>query len=60
MLLYLSFVLITGVCLVLALKKRKIAFLAIPFLTLFGYGVAQVILVPLPFIDTVRFIFSLS
>ncbi|MGD6802234.1 hypothetical protein ACQCVK_09710 [Rossellomorea vietnamensis] len=60
MLLYFGFILITGVCLVLALRKRKVVFLAIPFLSLFGYGAAQVILVPLPFIDTVKFIFSLS
>ncbi|WP_421382046.1 hypothetical protein ACOJQI_21735 [Bacillus salacetis] len=60
MLLYLGFILITGLCLVLALKKRKVFFLAIPFVSLFGYGVVQVVLVPLPFVDTVKFIFSLS
>ncbi|RIW36115.1 hypothetical protein D3H55_06560 [Bacillus salacetis] len=60
MLLYLGFIIITGACLVLALKKKKASFLAIPFISLFGYGLVQIILVPLPFIDTVKFIFSLS
>jgi hypothetical protein len=50
---------ITGVCLFLALRKKKPIFLAVPFLSIFAYFLVQIILVPAPFMETVKFIFSL-
>ncbi|MEW9052810.1 MAG: hypothetical protein AB2392_16735 [Neobacillus sp.] len=50
---------ITAVCLFLALKKKKPIFLVMPFLSIFIYFLVQIILVPAPFMDTVKFIFSL-
>ncbi|MFE8701823.1 hypothetical protein ACFYKX_14580 [Cytobacillus sp. FJAT-54145] len=51
---------ITIVCLFLALKKKKTFFLVIPFISIFFYFLVQIILVPMPFIDTIKFIFSLK
>lgn len=51
---------ITGVSLFLGLKKNKVIFLAIPFLSIFLYFLIQIIMVPAPFFETVKFIFSLS
>ncbi|OLS38386.1 hypothetical protein [Bacillus sp. MRMR6] len=50
---------ITAVCLFLALKKKKTIFLVMPFLSIFIYFLVQIILVPAPFMDTIKFIFSL-
>jgi hypothetical protein len=52
--------LLTAVCLFLALRQKKPIFLAIPFLGIFVYFLVQIILVPAPFLDTIKFIFSLS
>jgi hypothetical protein len=57
---FIGFMVVTGVSLILTLKHKKSFFLAIPFLSLLVYFVAQVALVPVPFLDTVKFIFSLS
>jgi hypothetical protein len=54
-----SLLIITGVCLFLALKKKRPFFLAVPFLSIFAYFLIQIILVPAPFMETVKFIFSL-
>ncbi|PWW31218.1 hypothetical protein DFO73_102213 [Cytobacillus oceanisediminis] len=59
MLTLLSLMVITGVCLFLALRKKKPIFLAVPFLSIFAYFLVQIILVPAPFMETVKFIFSL-
>ncbi|WP_264804039.1 hypothetical protein [Cytobacillus sp. NCCP-133] len=59
MLILLSLMVITGVCLFLALRKKRPIFLAVPFLSIFAYFLFQIILVPAPFMDTVKFIFSL-
>lgn len=53
-------VLLTAFCLFLALRQKKTIFLAIPFLGIFVYFLVQIILVPAPFLDTIKFIFSLS
>lgn len=42
-----------------ALNKRKPFLLAIPFLAIFTFMLVKIILVPLPFWDTIRFIFNL-
>jgi hypothetical protein len=47
-------------CLFFALKKKRPFFLVIPFLSILVYFVVQIILVPMPLIDTIKFIFSLS
>ncbi|MBM7585279.1 putative membrane metal-binding protein [Bacillus pakistanensis] len=57
---FLVFFIITAGCLILALRKKKAFFLAIPFLSLFAYFIFQIALVPIPFLDTVKFIFSLT
>ncbi|MDZ5471837.1 hypothetical protein SM124_08755 [Bacillus sp. 31A1R] len=54
------FLLITAVCLILAIRKKKTFFLVVPFLSIFLYFIVQIILVPLPFFETIKFIFSLS
>ncbi|WP_019153933.1 hypothetical protein [Robertmurraya massiliosenegalensis] len=54
------FVTVTAICLILALRKKKPIFLVIPFLSMIVYFIIQVALVPLPFIETVKFIFSLN
>ncbi|UHA61339.1 hypothetical protein KDJ21_006710 [Metabacillus litoralis] len=51
---------LTGFSLVLCLRKRKPQFLLIPVLTLLLYFIVQIALVPAPFLDTIKFIFSLS
>ncbi|MDQ0233236.1 hypothetical protein [Metabacillus malikii] len=51
---------ITGFSLVMGLRKRKPQFLLLPILTLLIYFIVQIALVPAPFVDTVKFIFSLS
>ncbi len=50
---------ITGVSLFIALKKKKTYFLLFPFASIFLYFMIQIILVPAPFFETVKFIFSL-
>jgi hypothetical protein len=51
---------ITGISLFLGLRKNKVIFLAIPFLSIFLYFLIQIIMVPAPFFETLKFIFSLS
>lgn len=51
---------ISVVCLFFFFKQKKIFFLVIPFLALFTYFLVQIILIPLTFIETVKFILSLQ
>jgi hypothetical protein len=51
---------ITGISLFMGLRKNKVVFLAIPFLSIFLYFLIQIIMVPAPFFETLKFIFSLS
>lgn len=51
---------ISAVCLFFFFKQKKIFFLVIPFLVLFTYFLVQIILIPLTFIETVKFILSLQ
>ncbi|MFD2215083.1 MULTISPECIES: hypothetical protein [Metabacillus] len=51
---------LTGFSLFLCLRKRKPQFLLIPVLTLLLYFIVQIALVPASFLDTIKFIFSLS
>ncbi|MBY0097383.1 hypothetical protein [Mesobacillus maritimus] len=60
MFVFILLILITGVSLVMALRKKKSYFLAVPFISIFLYFLIEIIMVPEPFFDTVKFIFSLS
>jgi len=51
---------LTLVSLVFCLRTRKPHFLLIPVVTILIYFVVQIALVPAPFFETVKFIFSLS
>ncbi|PTX64277.1 hypothetical protein C8P63_10360 [Melghirimyces profundicolus] len=53
------FLAVTIGCLYATFRYRKPWMLTIPFLTLFGYMIVQIVMVPLDFMETVRFIFSL-
>lgn len=55
-----GFLAITMVSLFMALRRKKTFFLVIPFLSIFFYFLIQILFVPLPFVDTVKFIFSLG
>lgn len=57
--LVIGFVLLTIVSVVLGLRKAKPFYLAVPFLALFGFVIFKVAMVPLPFWETVSFIFDL-
>jgi hypothetical protein len=57
---FILFMAITAISLILALKYKKTFFLAIPFLSIFIYFFIQIVLVPAPFWETVKFIFSLT
>lgn len=54
------FGLITVGSVIAGLKKRKPLFFLLPFGSLFAFMLVKVIMVPLPFIETVRFIFYLK
>nr|WP_121610584.1 hypothetical protein [Mesobacillus foraminis] len=51
---------ITAGSLYLAFRKKRSFFLVVPFLSIFVYFLIQILMVPAPFLDTVKFIFSLS
>lgn len=52
--------LITVASVVLGLRKKKPVFFLAPFASIFAFMLVKIIMVPMPFTDTVRFIFSLS
>ncbi|UOR11623.1 hypothetical protein [Halobacillus amylolyticus] len=52
--------LITVVSVVLALRRKKVIFMLVPLLGLFGFAFVKVLMVPMPFWETVRFIFNLQ
>lgn len=52
------FIFATAVCLILALRMKKAIFLVIPFFSIFVYFMIQIILIPQPFMDSVKVIFS--
>lgn len=51
---------IIGFSLYLTILKKKPQFLLIPVLSLLIYFIIEIALVPAPFLDTLKFIFSLS
>ncbi|RNA67463.1 hypothetical protein EBO34_12050 [Alteribacter keqinensis] len=54
------FFLIIVVSIYLTVKKQRPLFLALPVVVIIGFMVIQVAMVPAPFFETVRFIFSLQ
>ncbi|MCG1021375.1 hypothetical protein EKQ44_06765 [Sutcliffiella horikoshii] len=59
MLLFYLFLIITITSIFLAIKKQRPILLSVPIAALFTYAVVEIALVPAPFLDTVKFIFSL-
>ncbi|MBT2581332.1 hypothetical protein [Planococcus sp. ISL-109] len=55
----LSLSLITILSVIAGLRKRKPLYFLVPVASLFTFMLVKVIMVPLPFVDTVRFIFQL-
>ncbi len=55
----LIFLVLTGACLYMALRKKQFLFLLVPVLSMFVYFIVQIILVPAPILDTIKFIFAL-
>ncbi|MGP4059093.1 hypothetical protein [Halobacillus sp. H74] len=50
---------ITVLSVVLALKKKRPIFFALPIIALFAVTLTKIIMVPMPFWETVQFIFDL-
>lgn len=50
---------VTIAAVIVGVKRKKAVFLLIPFVSIFALVLVKIIMVPLPFTDTVRFIFSL-
>lgn len=50
---------LTVLSVILALNKRKPFILGIPFMAIFTFMLIKIMMVPLPFWETVRFIFNL-
>ncbi|SFK16990.1 hypothetical protein SAMN04487936_108111 [Halobacillus dabanensis] len=50
---------ITVLSVILALKKKRPLLLAVPFAALFTVALVKIIMVPMPFWETVQFIFNL-
>ena len=57
---FIAFIILAGLCLFLAFKTKRMLYLTIPVIAFIVYFTVQIGLVPLPFIDTVKFIFSLQ
>ncbi|WP_028783649.1 hypothetical protein [Thalassobacillus devorans] len=55
----LIFAVITVVSVVIALNKKKPFFLIVPFLSVFIFMLVKIIMIPVPFWETIRFIFNL-
>ncbi|WP_085505847.1 hypothetical protein [Thalassobacillus devorans] len=53
------FALITIGSVILALNKKKPVFLVVPFISVFVFMLVKIIMVPMPFWETIRFIFNL-
>ena len=52
-------IVLTGICLFIALKSKRFILLVVPVLTMVLYFIVQIILVPGPVSETIAFIFSL-
>ncbi|WP_101842983.1 hypothetical protein [Halobacillus sp. Marseille-P3879] len=59
MLTVLLFSVITVVSVVLALKRRRPLYFVLPIASLLGFAFIKILMVPMPFWETVKFIFNL-
>ena len=59
MTIFFIFIALTGACLFFALKKKRLSLLLVPVISMVVYFIVQVILVPAPLLDTLKFIFAL-
>ncbi|CDQ18886.1 hypothetical protein SAMN05192559_101477 [Halobacillus karajensis] len=50
---------VTVLSVVFALRKKRPLLLALPFVALFGVALVKIMMVPMPFWETVQFIFNL-
>ncbi|SEB07097.1 hypothetical protein SAMN05421743_11522 [Thalassobacillus cyri] len=55
----LIFAAITVLSVVIALNKKRPIFLVVPFLSVFIFMLVKIIMIPVPFWETIRFIFNL-
>lgn len=53
-------IIISLLSILIFIKKKNPVFLTVPLLTLFIYFLVLVLMVPLGFIDTIKFIFGLG
>ena len=53
------YAIITVLSVVIALSKKKFYFLGVPAMALFAFMIFKIVMVPMPFWETVKFIFSL-
>jgi hypothetical protein len=53
------FLLITLLSIIFAFRLKKPLIMSVPFVSIFAYMVVQIAMVPLGFIETVKFIFGL-
>lgn len=54
------FILLTVFCLFIALRKKRFVLLLVPILAIVLFIIVEIILVPAPLLETVKFIFSLQ
>ncbi|RTQ96283.1 hypothetical protein EKG35_01125 [Lysinibacillus telephonicus] len=54
------FLLLVVICLFAALRKKRFGLLLVPVLAIVLFMIVEIILVPAPLLDTVKFIFSLQ
>lgn len=50
---------VTVFSVIMGVKKKKAGFFLLPVASVFTFVLMKIIMVPLPFMDTVRFIFNL-
>ncbi|KGR90223.1 membrane protein [Ureibacillus massiliensis 4400831 = CIP 108448 = CCUG 49529] len=57
---FLAFILLAAFCLFIGFKTKRMFYLTVPVIAFIVYFIVQIAMVPLPFMDTVKFIFSLQ
>ncbi|SOC42373.1 hypothetical protein [Ureibacillus acetophenoni] len=57
---FIAFIILAGLSLFFAFKTKRMSLLTIPVIAFTVYFIVQIALVPLPLMDTIKFIFSLQ